>query len=547
MHEPGHLFTLRGDLTQLACDAVLVPTTVDLSIGAWSVLVGATPPTPPPTWPDEPLPVEPSLSARTGRPRVWLAATAGLHPPDAGPDAVARTLTVLLDRVERFVRQAARDVTPDAGSGRSRPLLGLPVVGTGAHGLATRPGAVVAALLQRLDELVRELPVDVVVVALSATNEALCRHWRRRLWTRRHDGDEAGYRDEVLCRWRRGRVRDGEVVEEAADPQLQALRERAAQGRLVPFFGSGVSRAAGQPSWAALLDELSPPGAVELFGHLSEQDELQMADPFARAQVIANLDPAGGAALRRRLDERLAVERLSLLHVELANLGATDAITTNYDRGYERACEATGVEVSIVPRPGRTRRLVKLHGSLGGEGGGEPLLTRSQLLDFSTERGPLAGVLQMLLLTNHLLFVGYSMSDPSLHAAVHAVRRALEQEPDVGDAPVMATSLQIAPSPALAALWDRTVDVLWPDPQRYPTEADRVRQKEILLDLLADAASQATVPLLAMDDEAVERDLTDEERELREALQALAGAHDRHGSRSPLWEPVERLLARYGR
>jgi hypothetical protein len=546
MHEPGHLFTLRGDLTQLACDAVLVPTTVDLSVGDWSALVG-TPPPSPRTWPEQPIPVESTFSERTGRPRVWLAATAGLHPAGAGPNDVNRTLNTLLDRVERFVRQASQDVTPDAASGRARPLLGLPVVGTGAHGLVTRPGAVVAALLQRLDELVHELPVDVAVVALSATNEALCRHWRRRLWARRHDGDEAGYRDEVLCRWRRGRVRDGEVAVETADAQLQELHERAAQGQLVPFFGSGISRAAGQPSWAALLDELSPPGAVELFEHLSEQDELQMADPFARAQVIANLDPAGGASLRQRLDDRLAVERLSLLHVELANLGATDAITTNYDRGYERACEATGVEVSIVPRPGRTRRLVKLHGSLGGEGGGEPLLTRSQLLDFTAERGALAGVLQMLLLTNHLLFVGYSMSDPSLHAAVHAVRRALEQEPDVEDAPVMATSLQVAPSPALAALWDRTVDVLWPDPQRYPTEADRVRQKEILLDLLADAASQATVPLLAMDEDAVDGDLTDEERELRGALQRLAGAHDRYRSHSPLWEPVARLLARYGR
>lgn len=546
MREPGHLFILRGDLTQLACDAVLVPTTVDLSVRAWSALVDA-PVTPPPTWPDEPLRVDPAPLKGTGRPRVWLAATAGLHPPDAGPDAVADTLAILLDRVERFVRQAAQEVTPGTVSGRSRPLLGLPVVGTGAHGLATRPGAVVAALLQRLDELVRELPVDVAVVALSATNEALCRHWRGRLWAQGHDHDNTGYLDEVLCRWRRGRVRDGEVVVEPAEAQLRALHERAAQGRLVPFFGSGVSRAAGQPSWAALLDELSPPGAAALFDDLSEQDELQMADPFARAQVIANLDPAGGAALRQRLDERLAVERLSLLHVELANLGATDAITTNYDRGYERACAATGVEVSIVPRPGRTRRLVKLHGSLGGEGGGEPLLTRSQLLDFSTERGALAGVLQMLLLTNHLLFVGYSMSDPSLHAAVHAVRRALEQEPDVEDAPVMATSLQVAPSPALAALWDRTVDVLWPDPERYPTEADRVRQKEILLDLLADAASQATVPLLALDREAVERDLTAEERELRDALQALADAHERHGRRSPLWDPVARLLGRYGR
>jgi hypothetical protein len=313
----------------------------------------------------------------------------------------------------------------------------------------------------------------------------------------------------------------------------------------VPFFGAGVSRASGLPSWTELLDGLSPSGATDLFDDLSGPDATQMADPFARAQVIANLDPDGGGLLRERLHQRLSVERLSLLHVLLANLGARDAITTNYDVGYERACHAAGSEVAIVPNPGGTRRLVKLHGSLGEEGG-EPLLTRDQLLDFHTDREALAGVLQMLLLTGHLLFVGYSMSDPSLHAAFHAVRRALATE--VGeDTSTMATSLQVDPSPALAALWDRTVDVLWPDEERYPDTATRARQKEILLDLLTDVTSRGSIPVLAMDDAAAAADLTDEERALRAALQALEATLHEVGATSALWGPVEQLLERFGR
>ncbi|MFA9430790.1 SIR2 family protein [Egicoccus sp. AB-alg2] len=543
MAEPGHVFVVRGDLTQLACDAVLVPTTTDLSVtGAWRSLVDEVP-DPPSSWPNEPLLLPARDDDGRGQPRVWLAATAGLHPPDASATDVAATLETLLDRVEAFLADAA-EVLEREQVGRPRPLVALPVVGTGEHGLGTRPGAVVSALLRRLDLAVAERGIDVVVVAYSATIEALCRHWRRRLWSRRWDG-ETGYAEAVFRRWRRGRVLDGKVVDTPAADDLRALRDRAAQGRLVPFFGSGVSRAAGQPNWAELLQELSPPAAVDLFDRLVGQDLSHMADPFARAQVIANLDPGGTGALRERLDQRLAVERLSLLHVELANLGARDAITTNYDRGYERACEASGVEVTIVPRPGGTRRLVKLHGSLSEEGG-EPLLTRNQLLDFDVERGALAGVLQMLLLTNHLLFVGYSMSDPSLHAAVHAVRRALEQERQGVDAPVMATSLQVDPSPALAALWDHTIDVLWPCPETYADDAARVRQKEILLDLLADTASQATVPLLAMDAQAAELDLTADERELRAALCVLADAYRRDEPRSALWDPVARLLDRFG-
>ena len=158
------------------------------------------------------------------------------------------------------------------------------------------------------------------------------------------------------------------------------------------------------------------------------------------------------------MQERLGIERLSLLHVLLANLGARDAITTNYDVGYERACRASGIDVSIVPRPGGSHRLVKLHGSLD-DAGGDPLLTRDQLLDFQTDRGAIAGVLQMLLLTGHLVFIGYSMSDPSLHAAIHTVRRSIERQVR-RQRPAMATSLQVDPSPALSALWDRTVE--WP-------------------------------------------------------------------------------------
>ncbi|GGI06939.1 SIR2 family protein [Egicoccus halophilus] len=543
MREPGHVFVVRGDLTQLACDAVLVPTTETMSVsGAWRALVGE-PPAPGTSWPDEPQRISAATVDDPARPQVWLAATAGLHPPDGSDGDVAATLELLLGRVERFLAQAARDLTGGV-AGRVRPLVGLPVVGTGANGLGTRPGAVVSALLRVLDAAVVEHDLDVVLVASSATNEALCRHWRRRLWAERPGVDQCSYRDEVFARWRRGCIAGGDVEERPASTELEALAERAAVGQLVPFFGAGVSRAAGQPTWSALLDELSPVGAAQLFERLSAQDRLHMTDPFARAQVISNLDPGGSPALRERLAERLAIERPSLLHVELANLGALDAITTNYDRGYERACETAGDEVAIVPHPGGDRRLVKLHGSLGGEGG-DPLLTRDQLLDFQAERGALAGVLQMLLLTNHLVFVGYSMSDPSLHAAVHAVQRAVRQEA-VGDGrPVMATSLQVDPSPALAALWDDTVDVVWPCPRRYPEQAARVRQKELLLDLLADAASQATVPLLELDGQAAELDLTADERELRSALRALEQARDRCAPRSPLWDPVAALLERY--
>jgi hypothetical protein len=543
--DPGHIFVVRSDLTQLACDALLVPTDEALSVSqAWQTLVGDVP-EPHGDWPDRTL-LHSGGDEHVRARQVWLVATSELPGRGSTSAQIESALQLMLERVETFVATAASTVRAAGGSvERARPLLALPIVGTGEGGLRARPGAVISRLLPHLDDVASRHEVDVAVVAHSVEHEALCRHWRRRLWASdEHDGE--GYAERVLSRWCRGEV-DGERVRvEPATPALRELRDRAHRGGVVPFFGSGVSRASGAPAWSAMLEELSPDGAVELFHDLSEHDEVQMADPFARAQVIANLDPGGGQALRHKLRERLAMEHLSLLHVLLANLGARDAITTNYDLGYERACEAGGLDVSIVPQPGGDQRLVKLHGSLGREGG-PPLLTRDQLLDFQTERGPLAGVLQMLLLTGHLLFVGYSMSDPSLHAAFHAVRRALESDvPEGGEGrATMATSLQIDPSPALAALWAGTVDVLWPRSEAYPSTMDRTRQKEILLDVLADAASHSFIPLLAMHDDAAELDLTADEQELRTAVLALAQAYRRQQPRSALWDPVEELLERY--
>jgi hypothetical protein len=540
--EPGHTFVVRSDLTQLACDAILVPTDEALSVSsAWQEIVDRIP-APHDDWPDRPL----LLPGATDDPRarqVWLVATSELPGRGSSPAEVESALEVMLERVEGFVATAVASIRAAGGPrDRARPLLAVPIVGTGEGGLRARPGAVISRLVPQLDRAATTHGADVVIVARSVEHEALCRHWRRKLWEQDGPGHE-GYVEMVFSRWCRGVVHESRVRVEPATHQLRELRARAHRGGLVPFFGSGVSRASGAPAWSALLEELSPTGAVELFDELSAQDEAHMSDPFARAQVIANLDPGGGTGLQRKLRERLAVEHLSLPHVLLANLGARDAITTNYDLGYERACEAGGIEVSIVPEPGGDHRLVKLHGSLGQQGG-PPLLTRDQLLDFQTDRGPLAGVLQMLLLTGHLMFVGYSMSDPSLHGAFHAVRRALETD-SRGGRPTMATSLQIDPSPALSALWAGTVDVVWPRREDHPAGVDRTRQKEILLDVLADAASHSSIPLLALRDDAAELDLTVDEQELRSALLELARAYRRGGARSELWSPVRELLERF--
>jgi hypothetical protein len=362
--EAGHLFIARSDLTQLACDAVLVPTDPARTVtGAWSRLVAAVP-EPTADWPDVPL----RATGPDRSPQAWLVATAALAEHGGSASDVATALDLLLTRVEAFVACASDRLADEPVAGRERPLLALPIVGTGAGGLRTRPGAVIRALVDRLGALATAHGVDVVLVAHSAEHEALCRHWRRRVWAR-DTGDGDAYTDVVADRWCVGHVRDGRVVVGPAAEELRALRDRAERGSLVPFFGSGVSRASGAARLVGAARGALPPAPSSCSTSSARRTRRRCPTPSPGRRSSRTSIPGGGQALQRKLRERLAVEHLSLPHVLLANLGARDAITTNYDLGYERACEAGGIEVSIVPEPGGDRRLVKLHGSLGQQGG----------------------------------------------------------------------------------------------------------------------------------------------------------------------------------
>jgi hypothetical protein len=116
----------------------------------------------------------------------------------------------------------------------------------------------------------------------------------------------------------------------------------------------------------------------------------------------------------------------------------------------------------------------------------------------------------------------------------------------VDDDRALATALQVVPSPELSLLWSQTVDVLWPDgPEGAPGNPEgiarglRARDLEILLDVLADAANTAEVPVLAF----APTDLaSDREERLSRALTELGACFE--GAVPPR---VQQLLKSYGR
>lgn len=110
-------------------------------------------------------------------------------------------------------------------------------------------------------------------------------------------------------------------------------------------------------------------------------------------------------------------------------------VTTDFDRCMETALKApAGDNYRVLTRQiaaGGSRWLLKINGDIDQPG--SIVLTASHLARHPDERRALEGVVQTLLLTSHLLFVGFSLTDENFLAMADAVSkvraRAQQAEP----------------------------------------------------------------------------------------------------------------------
>lgn len=161
----------------------------------------------------------------TGRHGTITQLVATFNLPDVD-QMVAR----VVDAVRRAAERAA------AGGGRLLPLVALPLVGTGAGGLAHRRGLVIERLLPALEGLVAAHAFDVALVLFDARDHAAVQA--------RRDADS-------------GRLELGDLTYGA-----DRLARLAASGGLSLFVGARVSIPLGLLSWRDLLTKLGGGRAV---------------------------------------------------------------------------------------------------------------------------------------------------------------------------------------------------------------------------------------------------------------------------------------------
>lgn len=189
----------------------------------------------------------------------------------------------------------------------------------------------------------------------------------------------------------------------------------------------------------------------------------------------------------------------SLTHALLASLRIREAVTTNYDTLYENAAIVPhGEMLKVLPRERRSADepwLLKLHGDIKLDN--SIVLTREQYLRFDSDSTPLASVVQSLMVTKHMLFVGYSLSDENFIRLARQVRQLFRA---AGTAGPVGTVLTLFGNPARDRLWKDDLEFIPMAPpviadpgdcRKSPTDAEFVsaaRKLEIFLDQLAVAS-----------------------------------------------------------
>src|SRR3954453_3564490 len=148
----GHVFIAQGDLTKLACDAWLLPCDVGLGvrsfwlegvgldIDAWLATLQEQPL--PDGWADDGTRVVRAVGWPPGLPQPWLVNVGLLGGTPADWYA---------EGVRQFLEATARELAGKASSvGRAKPLVALPLVGTGLGGASEIKGDVIRAVVAAL-------------------------------------------------------------------------------------------------------------------------------------------------------------------------------------------------------------------------------------------------------------------------------------------------------------------------------------------------------------------------------------------------------------
>ena len=497
----GHLFIIDGDIMQLSCDAWLLPSDADGWVTRrFASAIGLADETRLDLGPWPPDGMILHVEGIDSEPDIWIG--------DVGRQGLT-DFSHYGERAVAFVERASSRVSERRPSMSRRPLLALPVIGSAAGGARTRRGELLETLVRAVATDLEGRGCDVALVCFGPVMLSAAKSAARAVRWKNPSLSALGF-DEL----------DDKLQEHA-----RQLGQLAADGKLVVFFGAGASIDAGIPGWDDLLRRVA-----ERAGMTSDWQSLADFDPRDKATIIRDHSPDN---FTRFVAEETDLSRYGLLHALLASLPTTEHVTTNFDVLFEKAASTAGRRVAVIPgeeaRFGE-RWLLKLHGTLGSD----IVFTRSDYISSTSSHSALRGIVQAMLLTRHMFFVGYSLRDDDFHQLVHEVRTALGDERRQ-----LGTALLVRDNEHLSTLW--------PEINVVSTGGgdDAGRRVALFLDLMASAAA-SSITFVA--DETFGKLRSDHETRLNDVVRELAALHaevtTENGQDS--WPEVTRFLNHFG-
>ena len=420
--ERGHLFVIDGDLTKIACDAWLLPTDDDFDITElwWPILTGKDTP----TYEDAlklhrdiraahawPVRGDSGLLDDSRRIIPYVGHTEGSDIYLARIGHSGGRKEIYADAVIEFVKLATAryEQSPDRPAGRVR--LAINQIGSGRGGGKQVRGGILDHLISTIEAAINsgEIKADVVLVSWGEKAEAAAQYLRL-------EGKQNSYSTSNNWHFENGNL---DLHAKARDLALHFKARNACV-----FMGAGVSGGAGLPMWDELLDSMS--------NGLSETDRVAFGEATNLHKASILKQSLGAETFAASIKSRLHSPKFSLMHGLLSSLPCDEFITTNVEQLFERASSSKARKITILPSLEHhhliDRWLLKIHGCVSRPD--TVVFTKEEYDRSVSSRRALFGVLQAMLLTRHIVFVGYSLSDPDFQEILREVEDALPSEPD---------------------------------------------------------------------------------------------------------------------
>jgi len=444
----------------------------------------------------------------------WIAGSPGVPVATAVPAAGIDLVADLQPRLRAGLKAAAdvaRDRTQLNGG---IPRIAMPTFGTEGGGGGHIVGSFLQAYLDLAEECATKEGVDVVIACKNS----------------------ASYHGLQILRC--GASTDPwPALTDDKREKAKELARMARSGQLTPFMGSGISVTSGLPDWRTLLENLR-----------ADQHELTdiSKDAFEKLSTLDQADLLATVMqdrLKQAIADRTVAEQMGLPPLLLAALPVREAVTLNYDTLFEEARKAQAAPLTVIPTghaQAGTTWLLKLHGSTNRIQ--DIVLTRQDYLAYASSRSALSSLATAMLMTRHLLFVGFGFGDDHFHRLLHDVQAvyARDGQSDPYASRRLGTALVLGQDPVRERLWKDSVDIVTFTDGDSP--ATQGRQLEVFLDMLT--AHAVDSPSYFLRPEYTDM-LTEPERQLaaefRRTMSFASGLEVRPSVREA-FEQLQRLL-----